>query len=71
MVCLCGRVGRVDDLDPLLELLTKHGYCRGVETGRPGPGRKPSEVYEMNPLAIGLNGPIGQNGQNPVLERAQ
>jgi hypothetical protein len=60
-----GRVSRVDDLSPILELLTKHGYIRPVhEESQSGPkGGRPSEVYEMNPLDSGQN---GQNGQNPA-----
>jgi Protein of unknown function (DUF3987) len=58
-----GRVGRVDDLDPLLALLVKHGYVRPVDVSRPGPGRRPSELYEVNPLDKGLNGRNGQNSE--------
>jgi hypothetical protein len=55
-----GRVSRVDDLEPILELLVKHSFIRPQDVSRPGPGRKPSEVYEMNPLDS------GQNGHNPA-----
>jgi hypothetical protein len=55
------RVENVDALEPILDLLVKHGYCRPLDVSRSGPGRKPSEVYEVNPLDSGQN---GQNGQN-------
>lgn len=45
-----GTVPKADDLDPILKLLTDHSYIRPVEADeRPGPGRKPSQRYEVNP----------------------
>jgi replicative DNA helicase len=57
---LRGRFGRAADLDGPLAMLVEHGYLREQESGpRSGRGRKPSQVYVLNPL--GQNGHIGQN----------
>jgi hypothetical protein len=62
-----GAVKTVEDLDPLLNLLEQHGYVRPeVTTDRPGPGRKPSPHYEVNPLIRGQNGHNGQNSPDDV-----
>jgi hypothetical protein len=61
------RVGSVDNLEPVLELLVKHGYIRPKDAYRPGPGRR-SEVYDINPLAMGQKGQKGQNAGAPPLE---
>lgn len=46
-----GTFKHAADLDPVLELLTYHSYIRPIETDeRSGPGRKPSQRYEVNPL---------------------
>jgi DNA polymerase-1 len=51
------RIGRVDELDPVLELLVKHNYTRPKEMQwRPGSGRRESQLYEVNPLAYGQRG---------------
>jgi hypothetical protein len=43
-----------DSLDRPLELLTQHNLIRPKDVPtKPGPGRKPAEVYDVNPLAIG------------------
>jgi len=50
MVKGAARFRRASELDPVLELLCDHGYLRAIETDeRPGPGRKPSQRYEVNP----------------------
>jgi hypothetical protein len=65
-----GRVNNVDDLTPLLALLEKHGFIKPVETSRSGPGRKPTEMYLVNPLDNGLNGLNGQNSAAPPNAKA-
>jgi hypothetical protein len=42
----------VDDLDPILELLVKHGWLRPTGEGRPGRGGFPSPVYHVNPAIL-------------------
>ncbi len=55
-----GRFRRAADLDPPLELLIEHGHLRPrAGERRQGPGRPPSQVYEVNPC-LG-----SQNSQNP------
>jgi hypothetical protein len=51
-----GRFKRVTALEPALQLLGEHGYIRG-QSGDPkdGPGRKPSPVYDVNPLTYSHN----------------
>ncbi|MCX6021263.1 MAG: DUF3987 domain-containing protein [Chloroflexi bacterium] len=45
-----GRFKKVTALDGPLSLLLEHGYLREIEQeDRPGPGRKPSTTYEINP----------------------
>jgi hypothetical protein len=45
-----GRFPKVDQLDPVLQLLDAHGYIRQLEQPKPkGPGRPPSPTYEVNP----------------------
>ena len=39
----------VDQIDPILTLLEKHGLIREAITERAGPGRKPSPTFEVNP----------------------
>ncbi|HWE61949.1 MAG TPA: YfjI family protein [Chloroflexota bacterium] len=61
---LRGRFGRAADLDAPLAMLVEHGYLREQEARpRVGRGRKPSQVYLVNPL--GQNGQNGQNRQVP------
>jgi replicative DNA helicase len=46
-----GRFQRVNALEPALALLVEHGFLREPpQEARPGPGRKPSPVYEVNPF---------------------
>ena len=46
-----GRFERVPQLEPVLALLQQHGYIRVRTTPTQlGPGRKPSPIYEVNPL---------------------
>src|SRR5262249_30902621 len=45
-----GRFEEVARLQPALEFLARHGYIRERQAvDHPGPGRKPSTVYEVNP----------------------
>ena len=37
------------DVVPVLELLTDHGFIRPKSTPKAGPGRKPSQEYDVNP----------------------
>lgn len=49
---LQGRFKRVAELEPPLTLLVEHGYIREkITPERTGPGRKPSSVFEVNPLS--------------------
>jgi hypothetical protein len=48
---LCGTFKTVADLEPGLDVLWQYGYLRQQPSpDRPGPGRKPSPIYEVNPL---------------------
>ncbi|MBI4369726.1 MAG: DUF3987 domain-containing protein [Elusimicrobia bacterium] len=48
---LKGYFKRVSQLEPALAALQEHGYIRNRAVApRPGAGRKPSPVYEVNPL---------------------
>lgn len=41
---------KADDLDPVLKVLCDHGYIRPIEASdRSGPGRRPSQRYEVHP----------------------
>jgi hypothetical protein len=57
---LRGRIKTVDDVDPVLEVLAKHAYIRPAKGDRTGPGRKPSETFDINPLALAAE--AGQGG---------
>jgi replicative DNA helicase len=58
-----GRFKRAADLDPVLELLSDHNYIRPRDMDdRPGPGRKPSQVYDVNPVL--LTSQYSHNSQN-------
>jgi replicative DNA helicase len=56
---LQGRFRRSDDLDKPIDILIERGYIRTqAPEPRPGPGRKPSHVYEINPsISDGHNRP--------------
>jgi hypothetical protein len=59
-----GRFKRVEALEGPLGLLVEHGYVRERDAeDHPGPGRKPSPTYDVNPLWASHNSP---NSQNPV-----
>jgi hypothetical protein len=46
-----GRFRRVEAMRPALAILVDRGFLRPrVQPSHPGPGRKPSPVYEVNPL---------------------
>lgn len=59
-----GSVPKADDLDPILKVLCDHGYIRPVDMGeRGGPGRKPSQRYDVHPdLSSGSHN--SHNAQN-------
>jgi hypothetical protein len=58
-----GRFRRVEAMRPALAILVDRGFLRPrVQPSHPGPGRKPSPVYEVNPLVDSQN---SQNSQNP------
>lgn len=55
------RFKKVDALRPALNLLVTHGHIRArSDAVSTGPGRKPSPVYEVNPLVLRTS----QNSQN-------
>lgn len=46
-----GRLKMVEPLERALAVLEEHGHLRPLlEQARPGPGRKPSPTFEVNPL---------------------
>jgi hypothetical protein len=50
---LQGTFKTVDELEPVLGLLTRHHYIRlAPQAGREGAGRKASPVYEVNPATL-------------------
>lgn len=59
-----GQCNSVEDIDPILELVEKHGFIRPVDAERPGAGRKPSQLFEINPLIAGHNGRNGHNSDS-------
>jgi len=56
-----GSVRKADEMDAPLRLLTAHGFIREQEVYRNGPGRKPSQNYEVHPLWLAQN---AQNTRN-------
>jgi hypothetical protein len=62
----------VEEVEPVIDLLNKHGYLRPVPTStRKGPGRHPSPRYEVNPsvaapepIAAQTRGPLSHYSQN-------
>jgi hypothetical protein len=55
-----GRLKKVEEVEAALRRLERHGYVREQEPPeRGGPGRKPSPVYLVNPLALGGVPPTG------------
>ena len=63
---LRGTVHTIDGMTAPLQLLEKHGYIRARGTNHPGPGRKPSTPYEVNPIFYAQN---AQNAQSADRER--
>ncbi len=62
-----GRFRRAADLDPVLDLLSDHTYIRAREMDeRSGPGRKPSQVYDVNPLYTSAHN--SHNSQNTSID---
>jgi hypothetical protein len=52
---LRGSFPTVEDLETALRVLERYGVVRpGASRDRPGPGRKPSPFYEVNPAALAL-----------------
>lgn len=61
-----GTFRQASDLDPVLELLMYHGHIRLIEDAeRPGPGRKPSQRYEVNPAVYAPRASL--NGHSSVV----
>ena len=58
-----GTIRKVTELEDPLRLLSDHGYIREKANERTGPGRKPSPIYNVNPLWLAQN---AHNTQNPV-----
>lgn len=48
---LCRKFKTVDELCQPIEILTEHGYLREQQQEFKGTGRRPSIVYEVNPLS--------------------
>jgi hypothetical protein len=63
---LKGRFKRAEDLDAPFETLRERGYIRkqSAQT-RPGPGRPPGPVYEVNPALNTLTAPSGDGKCRP------
>jgi replicative DNA helicase len=62
-----GSIPKADDLDPLLKALCDHGYIRPIDMGdRGGPGRKPSQRYDVHPDLSGSSH-NSRNSQNATL----
>jgi hypothetical protein len=62
---LRGGCKRVEDLDPVLDLLERHGYVRPLPTTDGNrPGRKASPTFETHPALHQNQGQNGQFGQN-------
>ena len=60
----------VDDIDPVLELLTKHNLLRRADApDRKSPGRKPSPAYEVNPAAVRGDRPAREPGDDSTAHR--
>ena len=70
---LRGRFKRVEELDPPLTLLLEHGHIRkGPEPTTGLPGRKPSPVFEVNPLWGSQSTHSPQNsGPGPISEDSE
>jgi hypothetical protein len=61
-----GRFKKVEDLDPVLDLLVDHVYiCLRPATDRFASGRKPSPTYDVNPLFAAQNAHFTQNPLSP------
>ncbi|MBW8036371.1 MAG: DUF3987 domain-containing protein, partial [Planctomycetes bacterium] len=65
-IALRGGIQKVSELEEPLEMLVKHGYVREIEQERKGPGRKPSQPYETNPLWLAQNTQNAHNGPGNV-----
>jgi hypothetical protein len=60
-----GRWPTVDQLEPALDLLARHHYLHPLPAeGRPGPGRRPSPEYLVNPRWLNSDDHNPQNPQN-------
>jgi len=59
-----GHFKEVAVMEPALRLLEEHGYIRERPAAdRPGPGRKPSPIYDVNLLWLSQNSHNSQNAQ--------
>ena len=57
-----GHFKKVETMEPALRVLEQHGFIRERPAAdRPGPGRKPSPVYDVNPLWLSQNSRNSQN----------
>ncbi|MCH8852696.1 MAG: DUF3987 domain-containing protein [Planctomycetes bacterium] len=59
---LRGTVHQVSALDEPLRLLMEHGYIRERPVEHSGPGRKPSPLYDVNPMFLAQNTHNTHNG---------
>lgn len=61
-----GTVPKADDMEPILKTLCDHGYIRAIEQERIGPGRRPSQRYEVHPaVATGVHSQYSHNSHIP------
>lgn len=49
-VCRNQSIRKVEDVDPILEVLIEAAYIRPAPQPPPGPGRPPSPAFDVNPL---------------------
>jgi hypothetical protein len=69
-----GYFKRVKELDPALEVLVEHSYVREREAKeRPGPGRKASPAFDVNPQVFEASGDSEdtENSENPPRQAEQ
>jgi hypothetical protein len=60
-----GHFKKVAELEPALALLSDHGYVRERRAvDRPGPGRKPAPIYDVNPHLHSQNSHNSHNSES-------
>jgi hypothetical protein len=62
---------KVEELDPVLDLLVRHGWLRPTGEGRPGRGGAPSPLFLIHPAALASRpGPLvtGDTGDTAMVE---